>query len=215
MVCATAPPGLFHCQAQTAPATCAVVEALRRQRYTGKQIAVEVDVSPATVSRILRRLGINKLSALEPPEPVRRYEREHPGEIIHIDIKKLGRFEQVGHRITGDRQIKSRRVGWQYLHLAIDDHSRVAYSEILPDEKRRSCLTPLPMIHRSRWQNVVALVALGGGPVRNPGRSSSTSALYRIIRKNSGSRVRVSGDLPHAGRDLLLRPISESRRRRH
>jgi hypothetical protein len=113
---------------------------LRRQRYTGKQIAVEVDVSPATVSRILRRLGINKLSALEPPEPVRRYEREHPGEIIHIDIKKLGRFEQVGHRITGDRQIKSRRVGWQYLHLAIDDHSRVAYSEILPDEKRRSCL---------------------------------------------------------------------------
>jgi transposase InsO family protein len=126
---------------QTAPATCAVVEALRRQRYTGKQIAVEVGVSPATVSRILQRLGINKLSALEPAEPVRRYEREHPGEIIHIDIKKLGRFEQVGHRITGDRQSKSRRVGWEYLHLAIDDHSRVAYSEILPDEKRQSCLS--------------------------------------------------------------------------
>ena len=126
---------------QTAPATCAVVEALRRQRYTGKQIAVEVGVSPATVSRILQRLGINKLSALEPAEPVRRYEREHPGEIIHIDIKKLGRFEQVGHRITRDRQSKSRRVGWEYLHLAIDDHSRVAYSEILPDEKRRSCLS--------------------------------------------------------------------------
>jgi transposase len=125
---------------QTAPATCAVVEALRRQRHTGKQIAVEVGVSPATVSRILQRLGINKLSALEPAEPVRRYEREHPGEIIHIDIKRLGRFEQVGHRITGDRQNNSRGVGWEYLHLAIDDHSRVAYSEILPDEKRRSCL---------------------------------------------------------------------------
>jgi len=125
---------------QTAPATCAVVEALRRRRHTGKQIAAEVGVSPATVSRILQRLGINKLSALEPAEPVRRYERENPGEIIHIDIKKLGRFEQVGHRITGDRQSKSRRVGWEYLHLAIDDHSRVAYSEILPDEKRRSCL---------------------------------------------------------------------------
>jgi len=125
---------------QTAPATCAVVEALRRQRYTGKQIATEVGVSPATVSRILQRLGINKLSALEPADPVRRYEREHPGELIHIDIKKLGRFEQVGHRITGDRQSKSRRVGWEYLHLAIDDHSRVAYSEIFPDEKRRSCL---------------------------------------------------------------------------
>jgi transposase len=127
---------------QTAPATCAAVEALRRQRYTAKQIAVEVGVSAATVSRILRRRGLNRLSALEPAEPVRRYEREHPGEIVHIDIKKLGRFEQIGHRITGDRkgQSNSRGVGWEYLHLAIDDHSRVAYSEILPDEKRRSCL---------------------------------------------------------------------------
>src|SRR6202790_5641011 len=103
---------------QTAPATCAVVEALRRQRYTGKQIAAEVGVSPATVSRILRRLGLNRLAALEPAEPPRRYEREHPGEIIHIDIKKLGRFEQIGHRITGDRkgQSNSRGVGWAYLH---------------------------------------------------------------------------------------------------
>lgn len=127
---------------QTAPATCAAVEALRRQRYTGSQIAVEVGVSPATVSRILRRRGLNKLAALELAEPVRRYEREHPGEIIHIDIKKLGRFEQIGHRITGDRkgQSNSRGVGWEYLHLAIDDRSRVAYSEILPDEKRSSCL---------------------------------------------------------------------------
>jgi hypothetical protein len=78
---------------QTAPATCAVVEALRRQRYTGSQIAVEVAVSPATVSRILRRGRLNRLAALELAEPV-AYEREHPGEIIHIDIKKLGRVEQ-------------------------------------------------------------------------------------------------------------------------
>lgn len=127
---------------QTAPATCAAIEALRRQRYTGQHIANEVGVSAATVSRILRRLGLNRLSSLEPAEPIRRYEREHPGEIIHIDIKKLGRFEQVGHRITGDRkgQSNGRGVGWEYLHLAVDDHSRVAYSEILPDETRRSCL---------------------------------------------------------------------------
>ncbi len=77
-------------------------------------------------------------SRREPAEPVRRYDASTPGEIIHIDIKKLGRFEQIGHRITGDRkgQSNSRGVGWEYLHLAIDDHSRVAYSEILPDEKR-------------------------------------------------------------------------------
>jgi transposase InsO family protein len=127
---------------QTPPATRAAVEVLRRQRYTGQQIAVELGISPATVSRILRSLGLNSLKALEPAEPVRRYERECPGELIHIDIKKLGKFNRIGHRITGDRrgQRSSRGVGWEYLHLAIDDHSRVAYSEILPDEKRRSCL---------------------------------------------------------------------------
>ena len=91
------------------------VEALRRQRWTGKQIAAELGISPATVSRILRRLGLNRIAALEPAEPVRRYEREHPGELIHIDIKKLGRFERVGHRITGERTGKAslarRRLG--------------------------------------------------------------------------------------------------------
>jgi len=127
---------------QTAPATAAAVEALRLQRHTGKQIAAEVGVSAATVSRILKRLGLNRWSALEPAQPVRRYERAAPGEIIHIDIKKLGKFNRVGHRITGDRngQSNTRGVGWEYVHLAIDDHSRLAYSEILPDEKRRSCL---------------------------------------------------------------------------
>src|ERR1700739_3561549 len=81
---------------QTPPATCAAVEVLRRQRHTGKQIAAEVAVSAATVSRILQRLGLNRLSALEPAEPIRRYEREKPGELIHIDIKKLGRICCVG-----------------------------------------------------------------------------------------------------------------------
>ena len=88
----------------TPPEIVERVEALRRQRWTGKQIAAELDISPATVSRILKRLGLNRIVALEPAVPIRRYERDHPGELIHIDIKKLGRFERVGHRITGDRQ---------------------------------------------------------------------------------------------------------------
>jgi len=118
------------------------VEALRRQRWTGKQIAVETGVSPATVSRILKRLGLNRIRVLEPAEPVRRYEREQPGELIHIDIKKLGRFERVGHRITGDRkgQSNSRGVGWEFVHVCIDDASRVAFSQILPDEKKTSAV---------------------------------------------------------------------------
>jgi transposase InsO family protein len=126
----------------TPAATVEKVEALRRQRWTGKQIAAEVGVSPATVSRILRHLGLNRIAALEPAEPVRRYEREHPGELIHIDIKKLGRFDRVGHRITGDRrgQSQSRGIGWEFVHVCIDDASRVAFSQILPDEKKGSAV---------------------------------------------------------------------------
>jgi transposase InsO family protein len=117
------------------------VEALRRQRWTGKQIAAEVGVSPATVSRILKRLGLNCLAALEPAEPVRRYQREHPGELIHIDIKKLGRFDRVGHRITGDRrQGETRGAGWEFVHVCIDDASRLAFSLILPNEKKESAV---------------------------------------------------------------------------
>lgn len=118
------------------------VEGLRRQRFTGKQIAAELAISPATVSRILRRLGLNRMRDLEPIEPVRRYERAHPGEMIHIDIKKLGRFDKIGHRITGDRtgQSNSRGVGWEFVHVCIDDHSRVAFSQILPDERAVSAI---------------------------------------------------------------------------
>lgn len=116
------------------------IEALRRERRTGQQIAAETGVSPATVSRVLRRLGLNKLKALEPAEPVRRYERQTPGEMIHIDIKKLGRFSRTGHRITGQRkgQSSTRGVGWEFVHVCIDDHSRVAFSQIMPDEKKES-----------------------------------------------------------------------------
>jgi transposase InsO family protein len=114
------------------------IEALRRQRLTGQAIAAETGVSPATVSRVLRRLGLNKLSALEPAEPVRRYERERPGELIHIDIKKLGKFNRIGHRITGDRtgQSNSRGVGWEFVHVCIDDASRIAFSRVMKTERK-------------------------------------------------------------------------------
>jgi transposase InsO family protein len=127
---------------QTPVATCAAVEALRRQRYTGKHIASNLAISPATVSRILRRLGLSKLAALEPSKPVRRYEREHPGELLHVDIKKLGKFNRIGHRITGDRrgQSRTRGLGWEYVHVGIDDASRIAYAEIKKDERRGSAI---------------------------------------------------------------------------
>lgn len=122
------------------------VERLRRQRYTGKQIAAELHISSATVSRILRRLGLNRMSALEPAEPIRRYEREHPGELIHLDIKKLGRIDGIGHRITGDRRGQSNRrsrgegLGWEFVHVCIDDASRLAFVQVMPDEKKQSAV---------------------------------------------------------------------------
>jgi transposase InsO family protein len=115
---------------------------LRRQRWTGRQIAEAVGVSPATVSRVLGRVGLNKLSALEPAAPAIRYERKAPGEMIHLDIKKLGRFDRVGHRITGDRtgQSNSRGIGWEFVHVCIDDASRIAFSQIMPNEKKQSAV---------------------------------------------------------------------------
>lgn len=123
----------------------AVVEqviALRRQRLTGRHIAHETGLSPATVSRILRRAGLNRLRHLAPAEPIRRYQREQPGELIHIDIKKLGKFSRTGHRITGDRtgQSNTRGIGWEFIHVCVDDASRIAYTQIMPDEKAVSAI---------------------------------------------------------------------------
>ena len=126
----------------TPQAVIARIGGLRLQRLTGKAIAQQTGVSPATVSRVLKRLGLNRLSALEPATPVRRYEREHPGELIHLDIKKLGRFKRIGHRITGDRkgQSNARGVGWEFVHVCIDDTSRIALTRIMPDEKAVSAV---------------------------------------------------------------------------
>lgn len=119
------------------------IVALRRQRWTGKRIAEETGVSRATVSRVLRRHGLNRMRDLDPPEPERRYERARPGEMIHLDIKKLGRFNRTGHRITGDRrgQSNTRGIGWEFVHVCIDDHSRIAFTDILPDEKAVSAIS--------------------------------------------------------------------------
>jgi transposase InsO family protein len=126
----------------TPETVCGQIVALRRQRCTGAQIAAETGLSPATVSRVLKRRGLNRLKDLEPAEPVQRYERETPGELLHIDIKKLGRFDRPGHRVTGDRtgQSNSRGIGWEFVHVCIDDHSRVAFSQILPTERKESAV---------------------------------------------------------------------------
>lgn len=111
------------------------IERLRRRRYTGLRIAEELELAISTVSLWLRRLGLGRLRSLEPKPVVVRYERKRPGELLHLDTKKLGRIQGVGHRIHGDRRRCARGVGWEFLHVCIDDATRVAYAEVLPDER--------------------------------------------------------------------------------
>jgi transposase InsO family protein len=132
------------CDRSSAPRRCphrvcegriAEIEQLRRQRMTGPAIARRLCMARSTVGLVLRRLGLGKLKDLDPKPPVVRYERSQPGEMIHLDIKKLGRFAVAGPRATGDRQAgRSREVGWDFLHVCVDDASRLAYTELLPSE---------------------------------------------------------------------------------
>jgi transposase InsO family protein len=124
------------CPHSLQPEQVAEIEHLRRQRLTGPQIASALAMARSTVGAILRRLGLGKLAALDPKPPVIRYERDRPGEMIHLDIKKLGRINGIGHRFAprGPGMHANKGAGWDFLHVCIDDASRTAYTEILPSE---------------------------------------------------------------------------------
>lgn len=136
-------PHRLHCP--TPPTIVETIIGLRRQRLPGNEIAHRCKVSPATVSRILRAARLSRARDLDLPEPPRRYEHPNPGDMIHIDIKKLGRFGRPGHRITRSRKSKSlhRGVCWEYVHVALDDTSRIAFNQIHPDEKATSAVEHL------------------------------------------------------------------------
>jgi transposase InsO family protein len=127
---------------RTPEATVIQIEELRRLRWTSTRIAAELRLATSTVCAVLTRLGLHRLSRLEPPEPPNRYCRRHPGELIHIDVKKLGRFTVAGHRATGRAGgfHRNHRAGWEFVHVAIDDTSRLAYLEVLDDEKGVTCV---------------------------------------------------------------------------
>jgi transposase InsO family protein len=139
----SAPGSIPH---RTPPERVEVVLALRRLRMTSSEISELLEMPLSTVSAVLKRAGLGRLSRLEPPEPPNRYERRRPGELIHVDVKKLGRILRPGHRVTGRRGQRRSRLGnpggreiglagWEFVHVAIDDHSRLAYAEVLADER--------------------------------------------------------------------------------
>lgn len=131
-----------HSPSQLSEPLSGEIVALRRQRLSGPAIARRLLRPLSTIGLVLRRAGLGRLAALDPKPAIIRYQRDEPGELIHIDIKKLGRIDGIGHRITGDRtgQSNQRGTGWEYVHVAIDDASRLAYTELLATERKDSAV---------------------------------------------------------------------------
>jgi len=172
-----------RCPHATPAEQVAAIERLRRQRMSGPAIARRLGMPRSTVGVILRRLGLGRLAALDAKPAVIRYERERPGELIHIDTKKLGKIDGVGHRIHGDHSRRARRIGWEHLHVAIDDASRLAYTELLPDERKESAcafLTRALAFFQAHGVSVERVMSDNGSAYR--------SHLFKSLLAESGLR---------------------------
>lgn len=161
------------------------IAALRKLRLTSADIALALGMPASTVSGILTRIGLGRLSRLEPPEPANRYQRERPGELIHIDVKKLGRINHVGHRVSGARRKanRTRGAGWEFVHVCVDDATRLAYVEVLSDEKATTAVAFLrraTSFYRSHGIQVQRLMTDNG--------SAYVSTVHAIACKTLGIR---------------------------
>ena len=195
---------------------------LRTQRWAGWQIARRLRLPRTTVGAVLRRRGLGRLPALAPAEPIRRYERERPGELLHVDIKTLGRIGQVGHRIHGERRRCTRGIGWEHVHVCIDDASRVAYVEVLPTLTHADAG---PFLERAvawfaRHGVRAERVLTDNGSAYRSGAFAATCARLGIVHKHTRAyRPRTNGKAERFIQTLLRewayrRPYATSARRR-
>jgi transposase InsO family protein len=183
------------------------IAALRRVRMTGPEIAECLGMALSTVSAVLRRIGLGKLSRLEPPEPPNRYERSRPGELIHIDVKKLVRIERgAGHRVTGRRTSQAKGAGWEFVHVCVDDATRLAYVEVLPNERAKTAIAFLRRavaFYRSHGIEVERLMTDNGNAYRSAAHALSCRALgIRHIRTRP-YRPRTNGKAERFIRTML------------
>jgi transposase InsO family protein len=192
---------------RTPPERVREIIRLRRLRMTASQIAIALQMALSTVSAVLKRIGLGKRSRLDPPEPPNRYERRRAGELIHIDVKKLGRILKPGHRVTGDRRGQSkntytpdgRRVGdagWEFVHVAIDDHSRLAYAEVLTDEKGPTTVAFLRRaleFFASHGITVQRVMTDNGSPYRSHAHAAACRELQLRHLRTRPYRPRTNG----------------------
>jgi transposase InsO family protein len=186
------------------------IAALRRLRMTGAEIAETLSMALSTVRGILTRIGLGKRSRLEPPEPPNRYERKRPGELIHIDVKKLGRIGErgAGHRATGNRGKgqRSRGAGWEFVHVCIDDATRLAYVELLPDEQATTCIGFLKRalrFYRAHSVKVERLMTDNGSACRSTLHAIACRALRIKHIRTKPYRPRTNGKAERFIRTLL------------
>ena len=195
-------------QAQAhAPELVARLCARRRELRVGPHVlAWEAGLAPSTAYAILRRRGLSRLDRLEPRRPVVRYERARPGELVHLDTKMLGRIDGVGHRVSGDRRTRNRGIGWDRVHIAIDDHSRLAYAEELPDE---SPATTAAFLRRA-WSfyaghgiAVERILTDNGGCYRSAAFAAACDELGLGHRRTRPYRPQTNGKAERMVRTLL------------
>jgi transposase InsO family protein len=176
----------------------ALIERLRRLRMTSTPIAAELHMAVSTVCAVLTRLGLNRRSRLEPPEPANRYCRRRPGELIHLDVKKLGRFRRPGHRMRGGVKAGGRSVGagWEFVHVAVDDCSRLAYVEILADERATTAIGFLERALEWFAEHAVRVerVMTDNGACYRSGAWAETCALHQLRHlRTRAYRPRTNG----------------------
>jgi transposase InsO family protein len=183
-------------RAVTAPELVRRVEALRRERWTGQRIAQATGLSRATVSRILARLKLSRMCDLNPPASVQRYEHAAPGDLLHLDIKQLGRIARPGHRVNGDRTTRVQGAGWEFVHVAIDDHSRIGFTAVYPDQTRSTVIVFLHAAldyYRRLGIRFKAVLTDNGGAYRSRAFTQACRALGLKHRRTRPYTPRTNG----------------------
>jgi transposase InsO family protein len=188
------------------------IACLRRVRMSGAEIAETLRMPLSTVSAVLTRIGLGTLSRLEPPEPPNRYQKQRPGELVHIDVKRLGRIDRDGRHLRSDprkpslRRSSRRRIGWEYVHIAIDDTTRLAYVEVLEDEKATTAvgfLTRALAFYRSYGIRVERVMTDNGPAYRSVAHAIACKTLRIKHVRTRPYRPRTNGKAERYIRTLL------------